>query len=432
MTLDKSSRQKLRSLSADALHEHQLRRLNQLLEQILPANAFYRQKLQGAPHQLDRLEQLAQLPFTTKDELLGDDAMGLARHLTYAPERYVRYHRTSGSRGKPLAILDTNEDWKWWIGVWQYVFDAAGLEAGDRVAMAFSFGPFIGFWSAYDAAIARGALVVPTGGMSSLARLELIRSLGIHVVFCTPTYALHLASLARQAGIDLGKSSVRLLVVAGEPGGSIPAVRGQLESAWGARVHDHCGATEIGPWGFGDSGDHGLIVNEAEFIPEFLPVARPDGTPSGDGQDRELVLTNLGRIGAPILRYRTGDVVRPAASPAKENCPWTFLEGGILGRVDDMIIVRGVNIYPSGIEQMIREFPEVDEFRLIVRKKGALDHLTVEVEDRAGDALRIAQQFQPRLGLNVDVINVPPGSLPRSEHKAARFVDQRRDSVSKS
>lgn len=432
MKLDKSSRQKLRSLSADALHEYQLRRLNELLETILPANAFYSTKLRGVPRQLDRLDQLAQLPLTTKDELIGDDAMGLARHLTYAPERYSRYHRTSGSRGKPMAILDTNEDWSWWVGVWQYVFDAAGLKAGDRVAMAFSFGPFIGFWSAYDAAIARGALVVPTGGMSSLARLELIRSVGIHVVFCTPTYALHLAALARQEEIDLRSSSVRLLVVAGEPGGSIPAVRAQLESAWGARVHDHCGATEIGPWGFGDSGDRGLIVNEAEFIPEFLPITRPDGASSVDGQDRELVLTNLGRVGAPILRYRTGDVVRPAASPAGENCPWTFLEGGILGRVDDMIIVRGVNIYPSGIEQILREFPEVDEFRMIVCKKGALDHLTVEVEDRGGDVIRIARHFQMRLGLNVDVINVPLGSLPRSEHKAARFVDQRRNTISKS
>jgi phenylacetate-CoA ligase len=236
-----------------------------------------------------------------------------------------------------------------------------------------------------------------------------------------------LAEVARREQIDLRKNAVRALVVAGEPGGSIRAVRQQIEAAWNATVFDHCGATEVGPWGFADKDRRGIIVNEAEFIAEFTPIQNREGSSPALGDPLyELVLTTLGRAGAPVIRYRTGDLVHPIYRDGQETCAWVLLEGGVLGRVDDMIYVRGVNVYPSAVEQIVREFPEVDEYQLVVRKRGSLDQLTVEVEDRSANSTRIAERLKLRLGLNVDVVCVPLGSLPRSEFKARRFVDLRR------
>jgi phenylacetate-CoA ligase len=317
-------------------------------------------------------------------------------------------------------VLDTAEDWKWWKYVWQFVLDAAEVSAADRVVMAFSFGPFIGFWSAYDACVERGALVAPTGGMSSLARLELIVNLRANYVFCTPSYALRLADVAAEHNIDLAASAVRYLVVAGEPGGSIPAVRQRIENAWQAQVIDHSGASEIGPWGYADRERRGLHVNESEFIAEFLPLVA--GPTAGD--PCELVLTCLGRYGSPVIRYRTGDLVRPVYDSDSGN-HFVLLDGGVLGRTDDMLIIRGVNVYPTAVEGILRELPEISEFRLTASRHKEMDELKVEVEDAANDPLRIARLLQVRLGLRVEVECVPAGSLPRFEGKAQRFVDLR-------
>ncbi len=297
---------------------------------------------------------------------------------------------------------------------------AAEGDAADRAAMAFSFGPFIGFWSAFDAAAARGLLAIPTGGMSSIARLELIRGLEATVHFCTPSYALHLTEVAAENQIDCGELAIRRLIVAGEPGGSLPALRRQLETRWNARVVDHAGASEVGPWGYGDAEGRGLYVIESEFIAEF--IARDDGRPAASGELAELVLTALGRRGAPVLRYRTGDLVKPTWNSEG----FVFLEGGVLGRADDMLICRGVNIFPSSVEQILRSFPEVVEYRITAHRRGALDELSVEVEDRLETPERIARELQLRLGLRIEVTAVPAGSLPRYEGKGRRFVDARR------
>ena len=200
------SRRQLQSLDPAELDQHQLDRLNELLAKILPDNAFYAAKLANVRLPLASLDELADLPFTFKDELLSTPgAGGYAANLTHRRERYVRFHHTSGTRGRPLVVLDTAEDWQWWIACWHYILDAAGVTHEDVAVMAFSFGPFIGFWSAHDAAIARGCLVVPGGGMNSLARLELLRTSQATVVFCTPSYALHLA----EVGASVKSTSAR-------------------------------------------------------------------------------------------------------------------------------------------------------------------------------------------------------------------------------
>jgi phenylacetate-CoA ligase len=410
-------------LDRDALAELQLQKLNRLLAVVSTENGFYQRKLANCPPQLSSLDQLAMLPQTTKDELqavVGDDPF--AANQTYSPDRYVRCHQTSGTRGRPLVVLDTPEDWQWWIECWQFVLDAAKVTPSDRAMLAFSFGPFIGFWTAFDALVARGALVIPGGGLGSLARLEVIRNARVTTLLCTPTYALHLAEVAADHHVKLAHLAVEKIIVAGEPGGSVPATRERIESAWGARVIDHGGATEVGAWGFADGVGRGLHVLESEFLAEFISHAT--GEPAKEGELAHLVLTTLGRCGAPVIRYRTGDLVRPIWSTGGTN-RFVLLDGGILGRADDMMIIRGMNIYPTAIEQILRSFPEVVEHRMTARKKGSLDELVIEVEDHLQQPGRIEEELRLKLGLKIEVRCAAAMSLPRFEGKGRRFVDLR-------
>ncbi len=422
-TIVKNRRSELMVLDQQQLLQHQLSRFNRLLQDILPANQFYEAKLGRTACEIGSMEEFERLPFTFKQEL-SETAIDstFAANLTFPVDQYSRLHRTSGTRGRPLVVLDTADDWAWWMECWQYVLDAAGIEPHDRVVMAFSFGPFIGFWSAYDAVIQRGAMVAPAGGMSTLARIDLMKTIGATVIFCTPSYALHVAEVASNNQVNVAELDVKKIVVAGEPGGSIPAVRQRIETAWDARVIDHSGASEVGPWGFADPEGRGIYVNEAEFIAEFLSIET--GQPAHESELSELVLTCLGRIGSPIIRYRTGDLVKPTWNDHQE-CSFVLLDGGVLGRVDDMLIIRGVNIFPTSIEQILRGFPEIIEFRITAYKRGEMDALKIEIEDRLNRPERVEQEMQVRLGLKVQIVDVPIGSLPRFEGKGKRFVDER-------
>jgi len=412
----------------DQLDALKLQRLRGLMQTILPHNRFYAAKLARLAHDIPSLEALADWPFTYKDELVeAAAATGLPGNLTWSPDRYVRFHQTSGTHGRPLPVFDTAEDWVWWMAGWGEVLDRGGVGPGDRVLVASSFGPYAGFWSGFDAVLTRQAMAIPTGGMTTLARLELARSLEATVLVATPSYSLHLAEVAAEHKLDLEHLPIRLMIVAGEPGGSIPAVRARIREAWGADVLDHAGATEVGPWGVGDLAGRGLDVIEPWFHAEFLSVET--GQAAGPGELSELVLTTLGRAGAPLIRYRTGDLVRPRWPSQDEiaagKCPWVRLEGGIVGRTDDMLVVRGVNIFPGAIDDIVRSFPEIVEYRLTVSTQESLDVLELEIEDRLASPDRVTTELRVRLGLRVDVVTVPAGSLPRFEGKGRRLVDRR-------
>jgi phenylacetate-CoA ligase len=429
------------------LRAAQLERLRRLLGEVLPGNRFYAQKFAAAglrPGDVQSLEDLGRLPFTCKRELAEDQAAHppYGSALTYPVERYSRLHQTSGtSTGRPLRWLDTPESWQGILDCWQIAFPVMGLTPQDRIFFPFSFGPFIGFWSAFEAASRFGALVIPGGGMTSTSRLQFLIEQEATVVFSTPTYALHLAELAAKEGIDLAGSSVRMLVVAGEPGGTIPATRKRIEDVWGARVVDHYGMTEIGPVAIEAEDTPGeMVLFESEYVAEVIACERrgvsptwasPDTSTSRldaaqDGQFGELVLTTLGRVGSPLIRYRTGDLVS-LAPPSGSSFPWRRLVGGILGRSDDMIHVRGNNLYPGTIEAIVRRFPGVAEYRIHVDQSSALADLRIEVEPAAGcDGREVAdavgRAVRDDLLFRVDVTTAPPGSLPRFEHKARRII----------
>jgi phenylacetate-CoA ligase len=417
-------------LERSALIERQLTRLRELLREIIPANRFYPPKLAAAgvtPDSIRTVSDLARIPFATKAELMADQQAHppYGQVLTYPLDNYVRLCQTSGTTRQPLRWLDTAESWNWLLSCWEIIYRIVGVRSGDRLFFPFSFGPFLGFWTAFDAASGLGFLCLPGGGMSSVARLRFMLDNQATVVLCTPTYALRLAEVAREQGIDLKASGVRLLIVAGEPGGSIPATRSRIESAWGARVFDHSGLTEVGPVGIEcPENPAGLHLLETEYIAEVIDPATTKSV--AQGTLGELVLTNLGRLGSPVLRYRTGDLVKVDSRACPCGRFLLRLQGGILGRTDDMIHVRGNNLYPAALEAVIHRFPEVAEYRAEVDQSETMTALRIELEPTSeslatGLVDRVDRAIREELLFRAEVRLVPVGSLPRYEMKAHRF-----------
>jgi phenylacetate-CoA ligase len=407
----------------------QRERLAAMLREVLPTNAFYRAKLAAAGIRPElALDARAELPFTTKDDLSQDQAAHppYGTDLTYPLERYVRLHQTSGTTGAPLRILDTADSWRWWTAIWGRIYRAAGVTAADRILFCFSFGPFIGFWSAFAGAEALGALCISGGAHSTPERIASALANRATVLLATPTYALRLAEIAREERIDLTRSDLRVAVLAGEPGASVPATRDRIESELGLVAVDHTGATEVGPTGFSCEARDGVHLIESEFIAEIRDPASGATAEEGEG---ELVLTNLGRWGMPVIRYRTGDLVRGVRESCACGRTWLKLRGGILGRVDDMVVVRGVNVYPGAVEAIVRGFPEIAEYRVEAYEDRGMTELRIVVEpDREGmDTLapRVTDAIHAALGLRCEVRVAPAGSLPRYELKAKRFVRTR-------
>ncbi len=418
------------TLPRAALEARQLGRLRPLLAEVLASNAFYQRRFAGSAEVVDWATFRA-LPFTTKADIARDQAEAplFGTNLTYPVASYTRLHQTSGTTGRaPIRWLDTPASWAWWLRCWGHVYRAAGVGPGDRVFFPFSFGPFIGFWSAYEAAGGVGALTIPGGGMSTEQRLRAIVETGVSAICCTPTYALRLAQSAAELGVDLRGSDVRVLIHAGEPGASIPQVRDRIEQAWGARCVDHTGMTEMGATGFTCAARRGVHLIESEFVAEVVDPT--SGVPLPPASVGELVLTNLGRVGMPLVRYRTGDLVRLETAPCACGRTFARLDGGILGRVDDMVVVRGMNLFPSAIEGVVREFPEVVEFRIELSRARSMVEARVLVEprpdyseaDATALAARVAGRLQERLLLRLPCEPTPVGSLPRFDLKARRVV----------
>ena len=409
----------------------QLNSFREMLAPVLETNAFYRQKFTEAgithPNDVQTLADYQQLPFTTKEELSADQVSHppYGTNLTFPLEQYTCLHRTSGTTGSPLRWLDTAESWDWWGKCWREVYLGAGVTSADRLMIAFSFGPFIGFWSAYHGAQQLGALIIPNGGMTSEQRIRTILSNDITVLIATPTYGLRLVEVAEQDGINLSEaSSVRVTIHAGEPGASLPATKQRIETGWGARAYDHTGATEVGAWGFMCEPQAGIHLNEGEFICEIL-----DPETDNPADEGELVITNLGRVGMPVIRYRTGDYVKRKSGQCECGRASRVLDGGVIGRLDDALIVRGLNVYPATLENIILKFPDVQEFAGRAYRTDTLDELEIWIEstNRNPDttAAAVASTIRDDLGLRVTVKTVPLGTLPRYELKSRRFTDDR-------
>jgi phenylacetate-CoA ligase len=404
----------------------QLETLRGLVPQIYQSNRFYQNKLGCTDLRIASLRDFSsRFPFTTKQDLVADQAANspFGSNHTYPLQRYSRFVQTSGTTREPLRWLDTAEDWRWMVSSWKIIYEAAGVSTSDRIYFAFSFGPFIGFWLAFDAAQMMGCLGIPGGGLSSAARLRAIRDNGATVLCCTPSYAIRLGEVAAEE--ELSADSIRLLIVAGEPGGSIPATRRKIEQLWPkARIFDHHGMTETGPVTFECPMQPGVLhIIESAYLAE---IVNENGTPVERGDAGELILTPLGRVGAPLLRYKTGDTVKEVLQQCCKCGRFDLaLNGGILGRIDDMVVVRGVNVYPSAFEDLLRNFSQVAEYQIEVDKTKPLAELRLQVEATTQSAPNLASDIQSVIQdsfhLRVPVTIVPHGTLPRFEMKSKRW-----------
>ncbi len=407
-------------------------KLRCLLGELVASNAFYGPRIEAAgldPESVTLDEFTARMTTTSKAEIVADQRRHppYGSNLTYPMERYVRYSQTSGTTGEPMRWLDTAPSWDWMLDHWIRVFEAASVGRDDRVFFPFSFGAFLGFWTAFDAAVKMGCMTIPGGGMSSLARLRALADNSATAMCCTPTYAIRLAEVAAGEGLDLGELALAKIIVAGEPGGSVRAVREHIASLWpGARVFDHHGMTEVGPVSFPNPDFPGVLhVLEGSYVAEVVEPA--SGRPVAPGEIGELLLTTLGRHGSPLLRYHTGDLVKPSSRGAAQlGVPELALEGGILARTDDMVVVRGVNLFPSAVEEVIRGESGVAEFQIELTASGPLAEVRVRLEPRPGvDAARLARRLETALrlafALRIPVEPVAHGSLPRFELKAKRW-----------
>src|SRR3989440_2474299 len=411
-----------------------------LHEQVEPANQparFYRRRLAAAgvkPADVRSLDDLRRLPFTTKDELKQDQAdhplWGTLLAVPFAD--CLRVHMTSATTGRPLAFLDTRDDWYGFYHSYARSLWAFGIRPSDMVMAAFSYGPWIGYWSGFYAAQDIGCLVFPAGGFGTDQRIDALRTYPITVLGCTPSYALFLAEAAARKGIDLAKDTkVRITWHTGEPGASIPATRAKIEAAFGAQAYDLPGLTEIAAWGFECDARAGLVhVNEDYCLAEVLDEA---GEPVKPGERGGLIFTSLYRKAMPLIRYRTRDVVQVADRRCPCGRTLLALEGGVLARLDDMKKVRGIIVYPRRVEELVRPFVGVDEFQILFRRHEGLDDIVVRIDPspalsraecdglcgQLSDALRIG------LGIRVTVEATEPGALPRWDHKARRVKDER-------
>ena len=419
----------IETLPTEHLRGLQEEKLARVLQQTYGRNRFITAKLDAVgatPASVRTLDDLAKLPFTTKAELIAaQENEWLSTNCTFPESAYLRMHQTSGTTGRPLRVFDTSESWDWWSRCWGFVLAGAGLTADDRLFKPFSFGPFVAFWAAVRGAEKIGALMIPGGGQSSLRRLELMAEHQVTAMCCTPTYALRLASSAEESGFDLSTIPMRITVHAGEPGALLPTVKARIEEAWAAKCYDHAGASEVGAFSFECQAQSGSThVIDSEFIVEVVDPT--SGRPMPVGDVGELVITNLGRIGFPVIRYRTRDMSRIDPSPCPCGRTFTRLAGGVIGRADDMFVVRGVNIFPAAVENLLRRHPAVDEFRVRITQVREMADLRIEIEcwhgtDDEQAARTVRSTFESTLGLRPQVVTVPSGTLPRFELKAQRF-----------
>jgi phenylacetate-CoA ligase len=432
---------KTETLARERLGALQLAKLRVHCEWAAARSPWYRRRFAAEgfePSQLRSLADLDRLPLLTRDEWMAsqDASPPYGEIPTIGGAGAIRVHTTSGTTGRgPLRALDSGKDWAWIAEMWCYAIWGCGVRPADTAYIAFGYGSFIGFWGLHYAMEKVGVLNVPGGAQTTEARVLQIVDFGATVVASTPTYALRLAQEADRRGVDLRGSAVRRLILSGEPAGSIPQTKAMIEEEWGAKAFDTAGMTEIGTIMVFECERQpgGTHIIEDNMIEEVIDPSTLE--PVGYGERGERVVTSFGRGAIPLIRYRTGDLVcRVPSSRCGCGRGFDIYEGGILGRVDDMKIVRGTNVYPRAIEAIVREFADVEEFQTVITHEGIRDEITLRVEMKPdwelGGWEPLSEELHKRLalaheGLNFRLERAGAGELPRFELKAKRTVDLR-------
>jgi phenylacetate-CoA ligase len=431
----------LETLPREKLQQLQLKKFQNIFKWAYEHSPFYRRLYTDAgiePGDIKTLDDIRKVPKTEKAMLRaiqGKDPYPYGEILSVPLEQVTEYRQTSGTTGQPVYHPETWQDWEWSSEAWAYALWAQGYRNTDRVFLPFGYSLFIAFWAAHYAAEKVGCEVVPGGVLDTEARLLKMKELRATALMATPTYVLGMADTARKKlGMDPARDFyIKKITCAGEPGACIPATKKRIEEAWGAKVYDQVGATEIGHWGFTCQAQTGMHVLEAFHLLEIEDVSTGESI-TEPGRSGSMVVTTFDRFAHPCIRFDSKDVIE--WNPIEKcECGRTFrlLKGGVIGRADDITKVKGVLLAPIAIEEVVRSIPELgDEYEVTVTKKGDIDDISLKVEvlpdfkNNISDVeQRLVQQLRVKTGLRYNLEFHDYGTLPRYAIKARRFKDLR-------
>ena len=429
----------LETLPRERLRELQFRKFKRILAWAYERSPFYRRLYKAAGLEPGDVKTWADVPRVPKIEksmlqaAQAEPPFPYGSRLTLPIEEVVEFRQTSGTTGTPVYQGDSWADWEWWSECWATLLWAQGYRPADRVFFPFGYNIFVAFWAGHYAAEKVGCEVVPGGVLDTAARILKIKELQATAVMGTPTYMLNMVEIARtKLGIDPAALPVTKITCAGEPGASIPATKKRIEEAWGAKVFDHAGATEIGAWGFECSHQPGgLHANEAFFLVEIEDLVTGEiiETP---GRRGKMVITAFDREAQPCVRFDSKDVIEWADFECSCGRTYRVVAGGVLGRADDITKVKGVLLAPAAIEDVVRGFKECSgEFEVTVEKDGDSERISLKVElpddvDRADLISRLKNQLRLKTNLGYVIETCRLGDLPRYDVKAKRFKDMRK------
>ncbi len=428
----------LETMPPEKLRQLQVMKFKRVFKWAYDHSPFYRRIYQDAgiePDDIRTYEDIKKVPKTDKGmlrDVQNRPPFPYGDILAVPLNDVTEFRQTSGTTGTPVYQADTWQDWEWWAECWAYILYAHGYRDTDRFFIPFGYNIFVAFWAAHYAAEKLGCEVVPGGVLDTEARILKMQELRCTAFGATPTYVLGMADTAQKMGIDPRSIGIRRITCAGEPGASIPTTKQRIEEAWGAKVYDHVGATEIGAWCYSCSAQKGLHVNDAFFLVEIEDIETGEiiEEPMKNGK---MIITAFDRMAKPCIRFDSKDVIRWADYQCECGRTFRVIDGGVIGRADDITKVKGVLLSPTAIEEVVRSFDELsDEYEVIVTKRGDIDDILLKIEfkpDHEDQQKSVLDQLKDRLRLKTNLgyrIEVHPyDSLPRYSLKAKRFKDMR-------
>jgi phenylacetate-CoA ligase len=431
----------LETLPLHKVKELQLRKFQRIFKWAYEHSKFHRAIYDRAsitPEDIRSHEDIRRIP-TVEKSMMRDvqrkDPFPYGDALCVPLEEVSEFRQTSGTTGQPVYQADTWQDWEWWAECWSFILWAQGYRPSDRVFIPFGYNVFVAFWAGHYAAEKIGCEVVPGGVLDTTARILKIQELKATALMATPTYVLGMADTAmNKLGIDPRTLTINRITCAGEPGASIPSTKKRMEEAWGAKVYDHAGATEIGAWSYEcEAQPGGMHVNEALFLVEIVDVETGEAIEE-PGRRGKMIITALDRQAQPCVRFDSKDIIEWDPEPCPCGRSFRLIKGGVVGRADDITKVKGVLLAPSAIEEAVRGVDGLgDEYEVVVDKVGDIDRITLRVELRP-EALeqanfvksKLVDQLRLKTNLRYNIELHDYGALPRYEVKAKRFKDLRK------
>lgn len=430
----------LETLPQEKIKRLQLNKFKRIFEWAYDRSKFHRALYERAgvkPADIRSFEDIRRVPKVEKADMRDiqrKDPFPYGDALCVPLEEVTAFRQTSGTTGQPVYQPDTWQDWEWWSESWCYILWSQGYRPDDRVFIPFGYNVFVAFWAGHYAAEKIGCEVVPGGVLDTAARVLKIQELKATALMATPTYILGMAATAKnKMGLDPSTMTIKKITCAGEPGASIPSTKKRMEEAWGARVYDHAGATEIGAWSYEcEAQPGGMHVNEAFFLVELEDVATGEIIEE-PGRRGKMIITALDRQAQPCIRFDSKDIIEWSPEPCPCGRTFRVIPGGVLGRSDDITKVKGVLLAPSAIEEVVRGVAGLgDEYEAIVDKSGDVDRITLKVElspegegQRKDVEAQLIDQLRLKTNLRYNLEFHKYGSLPRYEVKAKRFKDLR-------